>query len=280
MVKRNGLYYLIVFLLPAFGWSTQDLPWLGNFAELEWRNSMRYQTYHHLLHGKKALPYASDDQFIDSSLSTAIFEYGIELELVCAHTRKQRGIDQFKITGRYVWMDDIAGDPLSLTSGFSFIESFEPSLHDPSSFHHGRGEGELFLSLGKEFNPGYNDDELDILGEWHARGWGVLAIGTSPTRGVPWARFIVAYDKRIGLRHEFRLFSKGLYGFGDRNLHLDDFHGYGLIRHRSVEVGFRYTYLIEFFGSASIEYANRVYAYNFAANASQVTVEVLYTFGP
>lgn len=272
------LLFLFLIFFPVAGWTTQYLPWLGNFGELEWRNGMRFQTYHHLLHGSKPRPYASDDLFLESSLATALFNFGLELEIIGANTRRQHGIDQFKVTGRYVWKDDVAGDPFSLLTGVSFIQSFEPSLHDPSSFHHGRTQGEIFLSIGKEFCTEFYDDlEYEI--DWNSRGWVMLAMGSATLQGSPWQKMMIAYEKRFGLKHEVRLFAKGLRGLGHKNLRQDHFDGYGSIRHGSVDIGLRYTYLIEFFGSASIEYTNRVYAHNFPAHASQILIEVLYTFG-
>jgi len=283
MAKRKGNSPLILLILwaiviPQVGFATQFEPWLGNFGELEWRNSIHFQTYHHLLRGSHPRPYASDDLFLESSLSGTIYNFMLELEAVGANTRRQSGIDQLKVTGKYVWDNDIAGDSLSLMTGLSFIQSFVPSLQDPSSFHHGRSETEIFVSIGKEFAYDYYDD-LFYDANWSSRIWGMLAIGTAADRGSAWHRLMVAYERRFKENHEIKVFVNGLYGLGHQKFNLDHFHGYGSIRHGSIDLGFRYSYLIDFFGTASVEYSNRVYSRNFPAHVSQITLQVLYPFG-
>jgi hypothetical protein len=281
MVERKRLRLVLLLfgiIFPTIGFTTEYEPWLGNFGELEWRSDMRFQTYHHLLEGDKARPYASDDLFLETGLGTTIFNFGLEVEAIGANTRRQSGIDQIKATIRYNWFNDVAGDPLSLMTGFSFDQCSVDALHDPSSFHHGRAEAECFVSMGKEFAYDFYDDLL-YDAAWSSRVWAMGAIGASPDKGSPWCRATLAYEKRFLQKHQLKLFVNGLYGYGGRNLDLDDFHGYGPLRHESVNVGFRYSYLIDLFGTASLEYSNRVYARNFPANVSQIMLQVLYPFG-
>ncbi len=135
----------------------------------EWRNSLTYQTYPSLAKGSHIRKFSSDDYFLNTSLSSSLFEYGLVLEATQAFTHHQRGsIDNLRATLRYLILDDIAGDPVSLTAGLSYIQPFDWSLKDISSFHHGRIEGEWFLSLGKERACG----EI-----WINRWWTVAAIG-------------------------------------------------------------------------------------------------------
>lgn len=60
---------------------------------------------------------------------------------------------------------------------------------------------------------------------------------------------------------------------------MDHFKGYGSIQHNSVNLGFRYTHLLEYFGSLSFEYKGRVYARNFPVYANIFLVELRYDFG-
>lgn len=265
-------FFLSIFclFLPALGTCVDYKPWLGEMLEFEWRNSVFYQTYPEVASGSHFKKKSSDDYFLNTSLSTSYMEYGLELEATEAWTKRQSGdIDNLKATLRYVWLDDIAGDPISLTSGLSFTQSFVPSLHDISSFHHGRREFELFLSLGKE----------KACGEvWVRRWWTVLGCGIAE-RGSPWLRLNAAYDVRASERQEWRLFCNTLWGLGEHRLHVHHFDGYGSIEHRSIDLGVRFTYLIDYFGSLSFQYSNRVYARNFPARTSVFMVELLYLFG-
>lgn len=242
-------------------------PWVGEMLEFEWRNEFFYQTYPSVSIGSHHKKHSSDDLFLTTSLSSSFMEFGVELEATQASTHRQRGgIDHLRGTVRYVWLDDVAGDPISLTSGVSFIQSFVPSLQDISSFHHGRSETELFVSLGKETPCG----EV-----WLRRWWGVIGAGLAE-RGSPWLRFNLGYDFRSDNHQEWRLFCHTLWGLGERKLNVHHFSGYGSIQHQSVDLGLRYTFLIDFFGSISFQYSHRIYARNFPAQTSLFMLEWLY----
>jgi hypothetical protein len=262
------LYFLLEF---TQGKATEYQPWLGNVHEFELRSSLLYQKYHWLSLGSHLKKHKSNDFFLKASLNyTSPHDYGLEIEAEEAWTRFQRGdIDHFKLTGRYVWLDDIAGDPLSLTTGFSLIQAFRHSLKDVSSFHHGRKEGELFLSIGKE-------TPWETM--WGSRWYSMAGIGIAD-RGSPWLRFNLNYENRLRDQHELRLFLHSLWGLGHKNLRLDHFHGYGPIQHQAIDIGIRYTYLLEYFGSASLEYSYRIHGRNFPVFTHRVLAQILYTFG-
>lgn len=269
--KKCFLFLLFLTFLQR-GEATEYQPWVGNYLEFEWRNSLLYQGYSYVSTGSHLEKYSTGDLFFHTSLSNALKpELSIEIEAVAARTRHQRGnIDHIKGTGRYVWQDDIAGDPLTLTTGLSFSLAFKRSVHDISSFHHGRGETELFLSAGKEWSKGT---------EWDSRVWGVFGVGGALEKGSPWIRFQLAYEKQLAPLHQLQGFMKSLWGLGHHSLHIHCFHGYGPIQHQSIDLGLRYTYVIEYFGSASLEYSYRVHARNFPAYVHHVLLQVLYTFG-
>lgn len=270
----NQIYRNLIFFLLAIcpGVATEYQPWLGNFYEFELRSSLLYQKYHWISSESHLKKHFSNDFFLNASLSNAIPDpdIGGELELTQAGTRQQKGdLDQIKLTGRYLWLDDVAGDTLSLTIGFSYAQAFKHSLRDVSSFHHGFNNAEFFVSIGRE-NP-----EESV---WGSRWWSMFAIGMAE-RGSPWLRLHVEYDKRWWDRLEMTVFLHSLWGLGRQKLHPHHFHGYGSIAHQSVDVGLRSTYLLEFGSNVSLEYAYRVYASNFPAYVHQVLVQMLYTFG-
>jgi hypothetical protein len=207
---------------------------------------------------------------LNSSLCNAIPSAGIEIEVTSAYTRKQNGgVDQFKINGRYILRDDVAGDPLSLAIGASLTKAFWSSLKDVSSFHHGLGEAELFVSFGKERALGL---------DWGSRLWGLAGIGFAE-RGSPWLHFELKSASRWRENHAFTIFLNSLWGLGGKSLQRRHFHGYGSIHHQSIDLGLRYEYFIQFVGELSLEYSYRVHAINFPADVHRLTAEFLYTFG-
>lgn len=266
------LFTILALFYFCQGSATEYEPWLGNFYEFELRSSLKYQGYAWLASGLHHTKYTSNDVFLNLNLSNAIPDPSMsgEFEVIEARTRRQRGeIDQLKLTGRYLWQDDIAGDPYSLITGLSYIQAFKNSLRDVSSFHHGLYSAEFFVSIGQE-----SADEC----LWGSRWWGIFAIGIAE-QGSPWLRFRLNYDKRWYEKHDLSLFLHSLWGLGGKHLHLGDFHGYGPIKHQSIDLGLRYTYVLEYYGNASLEYSYRIYASNFPAYVHRVFAQVLYTFG-
>lgn len=267
ILKCLGIFFLGY---PGFVAGTQFKPWLPDMYVFEWRNSAIYQTYPFVAKGSHPEKFSGDDYFLHTSVCTSRYEYGLELEAIQAFTHCQKGaIDNLKATLRYAVLDDIAGDPLSLTLGMSYIQPFAWSLKDVSSFHHGRIEGEWFVSVGKEMSCGET---------WINRWWSMAGIGLAD-RGSPWVRFNIGYDLHPSEKHEWNLFCHTLWGLGSKNIEVEDFKGYGVIEHQSVNLGFRYTYLIKYFGSISFEYSSRFYARNFPAHANIFLLELRYDFG-
>lgn len=277
MVRRGasrslGLSLIFIFgSLPFYSWGIDTKPWLGNLYEFEWHSSAVYQSFSSVASDSHFEKYSSDDFFLNRSLSNSCESFGVEVEVTGARTRKQLwDIDHFSVTGRYVWTNDIAGDPLSFTTGVNLSKCFHRSLHDLSSFHHGLGEAEFFVSIGAE------TEKDDI--QWLKRGWGVFGIGIAE-RGSPWLRGQLAYEFRLCTYHEIGFQLNTLWGLGSKRLRPHDFHGYGPIQHQSLDLGLRYTYLIEFVGNIGLEYYYRPYARNFPAQAHRVILSMLYTFG-
>ncbi len=264
------LLFLLFFSM--IGHATEYQPWLGNFYEFELRSDCRYQHYNHVSAGSHLRKLHGDSVFLNLSLSNSLPDpdYGVELEITEACTRKQPGeIDQIKLAGRLLWLDDIAGDAVSMVTGVNYAQAFTSSLKDISSFHHGLYNGEFFITVGKE-------TPYDSF--WAQRWWGMFALGVAE-QGSPWIRFNMYFDKRLAERHEGKIFIETLWGLGTKKLKVDYFSGYGPIAHQSIDIGVNYTYLIEFFGSASFKYGFRVYAQNFPAYSHQFLAEIKSTFG-
>lgn len=270
MVSRAG-YYLSVISFLCLSLScrgTEYQPWIGNYYEFEWRNDLLYQSYNKI----NSKHFGSNDLFLHASLSNAIGEnYSVELETTAARTHRQDwNIDNLRLAGRYVWLDDIAGDPLTVTGGLVLTQAFIPSLEDVSSFHHGRREAELFVSFGKE------NSEKEL---WENRWWGVVGIGFAD-KGSPWIRADVDYEFQYCEADEIRVFLNSLWGLGNKSIHVHDFKGYGPIAHQSIDIGLRYTRELEYCGHFFVEYAFRPYAKNFPTHTNRVLLGFLVTFIP
>lgn len=264
----------IFLLLSAICEATDLKPWFGKEYEAEIRATLLYQNYNSVSaphqHGFKQ---NANDAFLTLSAAYPFMKYCGEFEATAANTHYQNcRWDNFRFTGRYQWLDEKNGyDDFSSVVGFTIIQPFSRALHDISSFHHGHIECEFTLSAGKEY--GYSD-----CNDFRYRWWNVLGVGVADV-GLPWIREYFAFEYNYEDVHQFRGFVDTLWGTGTRNLREFCFSGYGHIAHKSIDVGFRYTYDFDCWGTLSIQYARRVYASNFPENANLAFIEYYLPFG-
>lgn len=256
--------FLILIFVPHLCWATEHKPWFGNEYEAELRATLLYQNYDS--YGRDA-----NDLFTTLSAAYPFRRYCGEFEVTAAHTHHQNHrIDNFRITGRYLWLDDTDSDPYSLVTGITITEPLSRALHDISSFHHGHIEGEVFLSAGKKY--GY-PCSADYLFRW----WNVIGVGVAD-ESCAWFREDAAFEYNYDDVHFFRGFMNSSWGTGNHRLHPHDFKGYGNIQHRSIDLGLRYSYN-SCWGTFSIQYERRVYAHNFPKNANLVLFEYYLPIG-
>lgn len=279
MPKKLLTFLLLLF--PYVGIATELWPWFGNNFELESRANYLFQTFSVLDRAGKDRPYASKDSFLTLSLGSSVDEsvlalldwplgsLAAELELTFADTRHRSfGVDNWRLTIRQQWLDDIDLDPISLVTGFTLTQAFTQSLRDPGSFHHGRIEFEIHAALGKE--TGCNES-------WNSRWWGIFGIGIA-NKGAPWLRADFSWEKKLEEELQLSLSVRSLWGLGHRKLSFP-FHGYGLINHRSIDLGIGCSYFFDIWGSLTFEYAKRVYAFNFPKWANLLVVRYDFPFG-
>lgn len=263
----------------------EQMPWFNKNLELELRSSYLFQTYPSIQSSKNSRHYSSDDSFLTFGVETsvpslALTYFGLpdvigaidgELEIVLAGTHHRHfGFDSARATLRNQWMDDVVGDPVSLATGLTGIQACQESLHDPSSFHHGKLEGEIHLSLGIE---------AGCYSTWTSRCWGFFALGSADV-GSPWIRGDLAWEHLSdGQRTQIRVFTNTCWGLGGRSFKLQKFHGYGPIAHQSIDIGLRYSYDFDIWGVLALEYTYRPYARNFPQYTNRFSINYTFPYG-
>lgn len=252
--------YLLIFLL--FSTSTllslERAPWTKNDLVL----------YPRFTAIERLRPHAKSSLFYRPGIYGAYAPWMADLEITFADTGSHQGFDSCRLTGGYLWSNDIIGDPLSTLFGLSYIATAKGSLRDTSSFHHGRNEGELFVSIGKERTRGSS---------WTSRWWSVFCMGVAD-HGSPWMRKQLFWEKNFCGAKILRLYVDALWGMGGNKLHSKDFDGYGSIRHRSVEVGARITTIFSYGTEMFFEYGRRVYAFNYPKHSNFFRLQIVYPY--
>lgn len=267
---KKWLIGLLLFL-PFYGQTVDLKPWYPRSLQLQGIVDYRYQSYNRLDAPGKNRHFSSDDHFVDASLMAVYDPYSIQLEIEFADTRKRNfDWDHIGVTGRYQFLDDNVGDPISLTAGVTLSRAWREALNDISSFHHGQNEAFFHMAIGKQSIHGST---------WSDRWWGIIGLGIAD-RWTPWIVANAAYEWNQYDPHRFKVYINTLWGCGGSKLRLKDFGGYSRVNHKSIDIGAAYLYEFEFFGTVSLSYSRRVYAHNFPDNANILTIQYNYPFGP
>ena len=241
---------------PAFALALQTQPWLGNQYEFDSDLVFTYSRYSRVEGAKKQLKGTSNDYDLLFDLGfTPRYNCDIRAELELADTPRQNfNWRSVAVQGRYQWLDDIAGDPISFTTGLNIRAVPHHSLRDVSCPYASYANYELTMSMGKEWSKE---------GVWTMRTYGYAMIGIA-NHGSPWTQELISWQCQWQDTHALFLFAIGDFGFGSKQ-HVDvyRFNGWGKFLHQSIDLGMAYRYRIGIWGTVTIAYTRRVLAHNF-----------------
>ncbi len=228
-------------------------PWLGDIYEFFFDGSYTFSYWRRVADAVQGPHHRSNDNNIFLGIGfTGSDNWDVDLEVEFAKTT-ELSFNWQSLAGqwRYLWLNDVIGDPVSLITGISLRGVHHRNLKDISCPYAAEVNLEGHLSVGKEHSCGPL---------WCFRGWAFGAVGIA-NRGSPWTRLQATFEVNRQDKHQFDLFSRADFGFGRRHkINIDHFNGYASIRTRSVEVGAGYRYLFEIWGELRFEYVRRVYA--------------------
>ncbi len=266
------LFLALTFLTTSIYSDFIQNPWLRNFLEFHFRPSFKYRHYNNVSRGYNPKPYSSNDRFTNLDLAVAFLpQWDLQLGIEFADTRKQSlGTQSAAIQARYQWLNDISGDPISLTTGLQMRWVSGRSLKDVSCVYSSNWNFELINSIGKEFANVYS---------WDFRTFATLGIGQA-NHGRPYLTSQIVLAGAFRYHHRLKLFADGYFGFGhDRSINISDFDGYGRVFHQSVDLGLGYYYFINpVWGTVSFDYSYRVFAKAFPEHANTIVFRYDFPF--
>lgn len=240
-------------LLPLMGSAVEVQPWFGDCLEFHFLGSYAYSFFNKVEHGHPQLKstFQSHVGYLGLDFSPTP-EWSVDMDLQLADTTQQNfNFRSIALQARYLWLDDIIGDPLSLATGGNVRFTNTNSLHDVSCPSHANFDFEVNFSLGKEF---------DVSDCWAWRMWGFGAVGHA-NRGSPWVRAIVALETNYDDQHKLAFLAEGSNGYGRHTaVFIDHFNGYAKIRQKSIDLAVRYGYRVGVWGTLRFEYMRRVLA--------------------
>ena len=138
-----------------------------------------------------------------------------------------------KASLRYLWLDDVAGDLMSMSTGVSLAAVSHRARAQPLLQYHSCLEGKANVAVGKEF--GFHEK-----GFWRVWGEGFLGAGRLATAWAGWHLQIDAVLKKESISS---LFVEGERGFGDRHFHRTSFSSFAHIDYTTVDAGISYKHI-------------------------------------
>lgn len=257
----------LFFLLPVYLFSLEVQPWFGDVYEFHFLGSYAYSTFDRVQNGVPQLTSPFNANVLSLALDFSPSpEWSVDADLQFADTTKER--PNFRSSAfqmRYLWKDDIVGDKVSFATGANARFVNTASLRDVSCPYHSHLDFEVNFSLGKE---------LEASESVRFRTWAFGAVGHG-IRGSPWVRAIVSLEANVDDQHKFAFYAEGMNGYGRHTrVYIDHFNGYGKIRQKSIDIGFRYGFRLGVWGTLRAEYARRV----LAKSCPQVVNTVMFSY--
>lgn len=247
-----------------------EKPWIIEPYSSEAFLSYAYQ-YYPSIADQVGDKYASHNNFVQGDLSLAFLDnWDLEAELqLDATTKKDFGFESVGIQGRKGFLNDLAGDYLSLVLGGNVRIVPHGRLIDPSTPYHEVFNIEANVSIGREWNDYF---------EWYYKTWALIALGQA-NKGYPWIRADYHFQGKVKEVWEWDIFGIGYFGTGKENsIDLSTFKGYYNIAHRSIDLGLSLSYLFQYWGKMSLSGAYRVYAHAYPRAATTVTLSYTLPF--
>ncbi|NGX38053.1 MAG: hypothetical protein K1000chlam2_01222 [Chlamydiae bacterium] len=251
---KKTLFALL--LIPQFCFAVQEKPWYGDFCEFHFRPQYNYNFFNDVDNGIPQLNSTFHTHVLAGTLEVTIPEcWNWELELEFADTSSVSwGYRSFALQVRRLWLDDICGDPVSLSTGFVYRDASSRMRDALSTPYHARANFEVHTAVGKEWSHRCY---------WVFRTFGVVAIGQG-TEGFPWLRGDLYFLFNYQDCHQFRLYGQSYFGLGNRDtVRIDDFDGWAKIAHHSIDLGASYRYQFGCYGNLRFDYLYRVYAHSY-----------------
>lgn len=270
-MRKIKLALLLGCLFAVSGFGIEIQPWFGNIYEFSFFTKYTFSTFSKVNASTTPFQGTEKDHLLYFDLEFPFSsELSMDVDLEFMDSRAEHfNFRSAALQARYCFLDDIIGDPFAFIAGLNFRGVAKAFTHDISTFYPGIANFEATLSLGKEFTK----DE-----SWRFRLWGVGAFGIAE-KGSPWVRAKVSFEGNHEEAFRWAFFARGYHSYG-RHAHIDlnNFHGYGSIRAKVIDLGGKIGYRFDVFGTLSVEYKRRVFAKRAPEQVNFYSVAYLLSF--
>lgn len=247
-------------------------PWFYQPYEFHLGGSVEGSYFSNVNKGVNPIGYHSTNLLLRGYLIGPVTDvWEIEGEVELERTSKTPfNFQSFALQVRRQLLNDITYDWVSASLGFNcrFVQNIW--LHDVAIPYHNLFNFELIGSIGKEFTKNFR---------WKSRTFLYLTIGQA-SRGYPWVRGGFESSYKVLDKSILTGFIKGYFGLGPNTIvNVDHFKSYAAIKHQSVDLGLKYSYIFDILGCMTLEYSYRVYAKSFPQFLNCIKLSYDYPFG-
>lgn len=264
-------FFLGALFLPSLCRGLEVQPWFSDVYEFHFLENYAYSRFRTVQGGVPQLHNFFNSNVIYTGLEFCPSpEWSVDGDIQIADTTAMPfNFRSVAFQARYLWLDDIVGNPVSFSTGANFRVTSDAALRDVSCPSHSIVDFEVNFAVGREF---------DYSESWQWRLWCFGAMGQA-NLGSPWVRAIAAIETNIDEMHKWDFYAIGSNGYG-RHSHVDTehFNGYAKIRQKSIDVGVRYGYRMGVWGSLRVEYQRRVLAKACPQNVNTFSISYLLPF--
>lgn len=244
-----------LFFIPFSLFAFEVKPWFSPLAELHLSSSYSYRYTH-------ARPHSSFDHLFDFNIGASFLpNWDGQVEIRFSKSQgKPFGMRLVGAQVRHLFLNDVAGDLVSLSAGGQFFYVPPHAINDPRFPYLAPYNIEAGLSLGKEIARIYG---------WIYRFYTFLGLGVD-SRGHPRLHPLLSGQFKYKHHHIFELFLDG------------DFISKRCKENRSsyqsVGIGGGYRYLFGIWGSFTLRYVHRLHAHLFQKHDATLTIEYRFPF--
>jgi hypothetical protein len=231
----------------------EESPWFDDLYQFRSVSDFFYSYFDHVSDAKKPLGHSYNTYLFHTDAGfTAAENIDVDVDLELVQTFGQNfSFRSSALQARYRFLDDIAGDPITVVSGLSLRGVGARSVRNISTPYASYGNAEVFVCLGKERS--YKET-------WDLRGYFFTALGAA-TKSYPWIRAVGQIEKNFSDRQRLGLRTEGYFALaGKDKVDVDHFRGWGKIFHQSIDLFAFYGYTFGLYGELSVGYGTRVLA--------------------
>lgn len=244
---------LLFLFFPSIVFLLEKEPWLGNIYQFTFSSKYSYFYFSKVDSAIEQPKKTNHNNLVCFSLDFPFSsKASVDADLIFVDTPRQTfSFNSFAMQFRYLVLDDITKNVISLIIFEDMKIASNKSVKDISTYDMGRFEMEAGFSLGKEF------DQMEF---WLFRGWFNFLAGIA-NKGSPWIKGILSFDLNNKDKYSLFTFLEATHSYGRKvSINIKNFKGYGEYREKSLSFGTKFSYKLNVWGNLAFEYKRKFYA--------------------